>query len=753
MEFSRQKPKVSVEIQTEKIAISLTGEKSPLYALFREALQIKGANLNESERADYIFQLNNFAQVDKFLARAVFNHAKYFLIIDKNQENDPGQKAEKKVLQAIEKQKLDAKIIRIFGFNGEEEMVVGKILKIALSQTKEKIIDLSWAGAYWAKPNRVKKAKLRPTIWLSLLFLFFLTLPLTIFLSNLTLGVWDLKKTQDLAFSSAFIKGEARALSAQNHFAAAKENLEDWQFVFQILGQEAAERKLTAWLNIGQDLSLASRYLLKAGQEGQKLSRVLLGEEIGTTDEILKKTSLNLNLAEEELALMETRISQPSIFPEKFKQVKNLRQNLVKAKSFLNFAPWFLGERTYLLLFQNNFELRPGGGFIGTVGFIKIENGKLDFKIEDIYTVDGQLKGHVEPPKPIRTYLDQIHWYLRDSNWEADFPTNAQKAAWFLEKEIGLKPDGVIALDLDLVKNLLKLTGPVNLPDYQEKITADNLYLKTQTYTQENFFPGSTQKKDFLGNLANAIFQKIITSKNFPWFGLSQVLEESFAQKHLFVFLDNYLAQKIVLDQGWGGEVKKAPCGVSESQCFDDYLLVLDANLGVNKTNYYLKREIEKETEFNEKEINSQLSVIYKNTSPAKTPLGGEYKNYLRVLMGEKAIVEKIMIDNTVLALDKDVDKEVSFGKNSFGFFFKVAPGQKVKVEILSKIPLTQPIDKLTYRLLVQKQAGTVEDPLTLKFSGTRPIKETDFSSLAKNGGISYNTNLLIDRFFMVKLK
>ncbi len=753
MEFSRQKPKVSVEIQTEKTQVLLTGEKSPLYAFFKEALQAKGASLNESETADYIFQLNNFAQVDKFLARAVFNHAKYFLIIDKNQENNPNQKAEKKVLQAIEKQKLDAKIIRIFGFNGEEEMVVKKILKIAFSQTKEKIIDLSWAGAYWAEPTRVKKIKLQPTILLFLLFLFFLTLPLTIFLSNLTLGVWDLKKTQDLAFSSAFIKGEAKALSAQNHFAAAKDNLEDWQFIFQAFGREREARKLTDWLNVGQDLSLASRYLLKAGQEGQKLSRVLLGEEIGSTDEILKKTSLNLNLAEEELALMETRISQPSIFPEKFKQVKNLRQNLVKAKSFLNFAPWFLGERTYLLLFQNNFELRPGGGFIGTVGFIRIGNGKLDFKVEDIYTVDGQLKGHVEPPKPIRTYLDQIHWYLRDSNWEADFPTNAQKAAWFLEKEIGLKPDGVIALDLDLVKNLLKLTGPVNLPDYQEKIDQDNLYLKTQTYTQENFFPGSTQKKDFLGNLGNAIFQKITTDKNFPWFGLSQVLEESFAQKHLFVFLDNYLAQKIVLDQGWGGEVKKAPCGVPENQCFDDYLMVLDANLGVNKANYYLKREIEKETEFNDREISSKLSVVYKNTSPAKTLLGGEYKNYLRILMKEGTIVEKITVDNTVLALDKDIDRELVFGKSSIGFLIKVAAGKKAKVEILSKIPLPQLNSELTYRLLVQKQPGTVEDPLQLKFSGTRPIKETDFSSLAKDGGISYNTNLLIDRLFTVKLK
>ena len=68
-------------------------------------------------------------------------------------------------------------------------------------------------------------------------------------------------------------------------------------------------------------------------------------------------------------------------------------------------------------------------------------------QIQDVHVVDGQLKGHVDPPTPIKELLEQEHWYLRDSNWNPDFTISGEKAAWFYEKETGLKVDGVIAVD------------------------------------------------------------------------------------------------------------------------------------------------------------------------------------------------------------------------------------------------------------------------------------------------------------------
>src|SRR5258706_15817855 len=64
----------------------------------------------------------------------------------------------------------------------------------------------------------------------------------------------------------------------------------------------------------------------------------------------------------------------------------------------IKIAPDLLGmknKKTYLLLFQNNAELRPGGGFIGSYGLAVINKGKLQqLTIHNTYDADGQLKKH-----------------------------------------------------------------------------------------------------------------------------------------------------------------------------------------------------------------------------------------------------------------------------------------------------------------------------------------------------------------------
>ena len=107
----------------------------------------------------------------------------------------------------------------------------------------------------------------------------------------------------------------------------------------------------------------------------------------------------------------------------------------------------FSGTQSYLVLFQNSMELRPTGGFVGSVGKLTMVDGLVaDFTIFDVYELDGQLRGHVDPPDPIRTLLSQEHWYLRDSNWDPDFFESGQRAAWFYEKETGQSVDGVISV-------------------------------------------------------------------------------------------------------------------------------------------------------------------------------------------------------------------------------------------------------------------------------------------------------------------
>ncbi|TSC54187.1 MAG: Uncharacterized protein LiPW16_115 [Microgenomates group bacterium LiPW_16] len=757
------KPKTTTEIEPVNDGILIVGEKSFLGSQLREILASCGIKINDLQGFNYIFQLGDFEKIEFFLKKATGASAKFLLILNEDVDTKLSKKAEEAVEKFIQAQKLNAKIIKLSGFAGEEIEAVKKILKIAFSHTSQKTFSLTGPGTFWEKSKKSQGAvaKKRFIFWgiLSALLLFLLTFPITFILANIFLGTVNLKNAREAVFSSKFEEGKREALSAQEHFTSAENGFGQIVPVFYLLGREEQVREIENWFKIGQDLGGATRHLVEVGQEGQKLARLILGQAEGRIDELLARVAADVSLVEGELALIEARtVKKPPVLDKNLEQIGSLRKNLVKFKNLLGVAPWVLGlgeKRTYLVLFQNNFELRPGGGFIGTIGFLTFTDGKLDLQVEDVYTADGQLRGHVEPPKPIKNYLGQIHWYLRDSNWEPDFPTNARQAAWFLEKELGIRPDGVIAVDLAFVKKILALTGPVDLGDYQEKISSENLFLKAQIYSQEGFFPGSTQKKDFLSSLTHALFTKLAMENRQPavsWLGMGKTIEEAAQEKHLFVFLKNELAQKLVSEQGLGGEVKNVKCPAPNGKCLDDYLMIVEANLGVNKSNYFVKREIKKETEFENDGIRSKIVLVYENTSPVNISFGGVYKNYLRILLPASSILEKIKIDRQELDLAREIDKTTAFGKIATGFLVEVPAGNKKEVEVLYKIPLDSSWEEFTYQFLVQKQPGTENDPFGLQIfaSGWR-VLETNFP-VAKSGTLSYNGDLSVDRFFKIRL-
>jgi len=104
------------------------------------------------------------------------------------------------------------------------------------------------------------------------------------------------------------------------------------------------------------------------------------------------------------------------------------------------------------------------------------------------------------------------NWFLRDSNFNPDFAMSASQAASFLKLETGESINGVIGIDVSFLSSLLDATGPVKLPDYQQTLTKDNFYLLTQSQVENNFFPGSTQKKDFLKAAEGEVNEKAAES-------------------------------------------------------------------------------------------------------------------------------------------------------------------------------------------------------------------------------------------------
>ncbi|MDO8451631.1 MAG: DUF4012 domain-containing protein, partial [bacterium] len=310
-------------------------------------------------------------------------------------------------------------------------------------------------------------------------------------------------------------------------------------------------------------------------------------------------------------------------------------------------------KERYLLLFQNSMELRPTGGFIGSVGIVTMDQGVLrDFEVQDVYALDGQLKGHVDPPPELAELLKQEHWYLRDSNWDPDFPKSAEKAAWFYEKETGTEVDGVIAISVPFIVDLLAVVGPIDLPDYQDSINADNFFGKSLHYTQDNFFPGSSQKKDFLGTLSRSLVEKLSRAdSNVDQLALLRATIFSLKRHDILFGLKDSREVTQTGMFGWDGRIRQRPvCEFTnvfgDSSCLSDYLYLVEANLGVNKVNYFIKRSVLQQISFN-KDGTSEgtLTLEYHNESVGDTGGGGTYLAYLRAFLPQESVVTKIALD------------------------------------------------------------------------------------------------------------
>ena len=430
----------------------------------------------------------------------------------------------------------------------------------------------------------------------------------------------------------------------------------------------------------------------------------------------------------------------------------------------------FEGKRTYLVLFQNNMELRPGGGFIGSYGLLTLDEGRVaDFTVHDVYDADGQLTFHIEPPYGLRRHLGASHWFLRDSNFAIDFSENAAQAMTFLEHETGDRVDGVIAVDTTFLKNILEAMGSVTVPEYKETITAENFYLRTQTHVEKDFFPGSVQKKAFLQSLLAAMQQRLLANEHIAYSVFAEKLGESLSGKHvLFAFRDDAI-QKVFTVNGlssslWDGRQRSGDVHL-------DTFGVVDANVGANKANYYVTRDISQEVTLGEAgSATTSATVTYTNTSKKDSPFGGDYKNYVQFVVPENAIVREITIDGVVqkmISAETDpavytsasytkpdgleVETTTTAGTTVVGFLVFVPIGQTRIVTVTYEV-LAQRLrnDTFTYNLWLFKQPGTTNDAYSLAVLYPEGYDTLSSDAIFRDvgGKLVYSGALVKDLFF-----
>ena len=405
------------------------------------------------------------------------------------------------------------------------------------------------------------------------------------------------------------------------------------------------------------------------------------------------------------------------------------------------------GRKKYLVLFQNNMELRPTGGFIGSFGLITFEGGRMtDFSVSDVYSADGQLRGHVEPPAPIKNYLGEANWFLRDSNWDPDFSVSAKRAEWFLGKEIDQDVDGVVGIDLEVAKRILKITGPMFLADYNLDVTDSNLYEKTQAEAQADFFPGSTRKASFLTALSRNLLAELEKLDGSAKLDVLKTFFNDLDERHIQVFLHNQSTGDAISNLGWGGEVQTPLC---DENCYADMIGVVEANVGVNKANYFITRAEKLNLEVSGDKIKRTLTLTLINSANPVLADSGRYKVYVRLLT-----LPNTQNNSVSIISGSDVSKVIPEiyqikDHQEMGTLVEVLPGTTKKIVFSwdSDFPLSLS-QSGSLRLYLRKQAGISGTPLSVSFNfpGTN-IKPPAGFTLTSLGTYVYNTTLTRDLF------
>ena len=243
------------------------------------------------------------------------------------------------------------------------------------------------------------------------------------------------------------------------------------------------------------------------------------------------------------------------------------------------------GPMRYLVLFQNNAEMRPTGGFIGSYADITIDGGKItevNIPGGGSYDLEGALSLFENAPAPLQ--LLRARWEFQDANWYPDFPTSAQNLLNFYAHAGGPTVDGVIAINASFFADLLKILGPVDMPGYGQTITSDNFLNTTQKIVEQDYDKTTNKPKQFIADLAPTVLSRVQSADAGDFVSLLERLSEGLAERDIQLYFEDQSLMNSVSQLGWTGAI---------AQTTGDSLMVVNTNLGGGKTDLVIDEKID----------------------------------------------------------------------------------------------------------------------------------------------------------------
>ncbi len=409
-------------------------------------------------------------------------------------------------------------------------------------------------------------------------------------------------------------------------------------------------------------------------------------------------------------------------------------------------------KQRWIVVLQNSDEIRASGGFLGSYALLDWENGVLkSVTIEDIYDAAGQMEYLPPAPDGVAQYLSGGKgWQLQDMNWAADFTSAAPLLLEYFEEADKGEAQVLIALNTQTVEHLLEITGPIELRDYNTTLSADN-FTETLRVQRDDFFPGSTQKKDMLSKAYTAFIYQLQSLSVDQLQQALQLAQQELERGEILFYSPTRTTQEQFAAHQLAGALaidldSNLTYCISPRTCEGLYLYLLESNVGINKANRAIERTVDIEQQLGRvvvhiattnknkplpaqpqlsataaAELSSRAAVLAQQLPEALQREDFEhlqYINYQRLILSPNFTLESVLVDNSQLPPD-EIDTETLKTKdgpvNQYGFL-TVTPEEKISHVYLTLKQINPgPLSFIT----LQKQPGLEPVEYTITTAGT----------------------------------
>lgn len=436
-----------------------------------------------------------------------------------------------------------------------------------------------------------------------------------------------------------------------------------------------------------------------------------------------------------------------TVVREQMKGAKDVIENaanlFVNAQPLLVNLPTMLGdkeEKRYLVLFQNDKELRSTGGFITAYAQFRLVKGKAILEnADDVYALDAAKKKNFPAPREITTFHKGVYnLNIRDSNVSPDFKLSMQQFEELYDAVSGKeKIDGIWAVDTHVLVEALKILGSTYVygrefsAETDKRCDCPKAVYELEDYSTRPVGYVRDARKDIIGVLLQTLLQKALgVSPSQYWGQLFQMLIAEINEKHVLAYFHDTDAQKAAESFNMAGRIMTATetatlLTFQEGKGWD-YLHINNSNMAGAKANMFVFQKVTKDvTVSGDAAVKTTLTLAYKNPYPGSDCglesgglcLNAPLRNWVRIY----APAGSTLADSKGAQSPKDnkavgLETYDSLGKTVFEGFLIVNPLGTAKLELTYTSPVTSEDGK--YRLLIQKQPGTDGDEYTIKLGG-----------------------------------